>query len=596
MHADDRSLAELTAKFSAFLGIPRPSRSAFPVGYLTPADVPERVAAFLTGQPLEVGGLPIVAYKAFRNVFTEKPRPPAAPSRGDFTAEAEQAYPPVPLDVLGEIDRLRALWIERRAGAAMAEHGIAVRRFEQREAKRLDIMGRYDKSEAGYVAFLIDRYPALARFLHSPVPVQVEEDSRRRHTYITGKSGCGKSELIKQFAHAYISGTAPQASIVIIDPHGELAEEIASLRDVPEDRLVYFEPAVDLSLFPVVNPFHSPHIERARSDEERKYLITHHAETIVEGMRAMLGADLTDNMETVLLHCICTILQVRDGSLLDLQEMVAPQKKPSDRQRHLIQVGRESLLANHRDFFAEAFFSDYYTSTRHSVYARLKTLTTNENFSRCLIGRNTIDLERALSTPSVLVFNLAKGRLKADPSRALGCLILASLLSAVYFRPWHAKGRLVPVHLFIDETQNFISDRINETLAESRKFGLHLTLAQQIIGQEMDTQLEEVVLGNTDVKITGPAGYKSDSKFARETGVSIEELQRLGKWQLFLAVGEALRVPLRTFDHLVGDRACLSPDEWQRRKARQVARYYRKADDEPLIARMAEADVLQWEL
>ncbi|TAN71887.1 MAG: hypothetical protein EPN20_04245 [Magnetospirillum sp.] len=180
----------------------------------------------------------------------------------------------------------------------------------------------------------------------------------------------------------------------------------------------------------------------------------------------------------------------------------------------------------------------------------------------------------------MLVFNLAKGRLKADPSRALGCLILASLLSAVYFRPWHAKGRLVPVHLFIDETQNLISDRINETLAESRKFGLHLTLAQQIIGQEMDTQLEEVVLGNTDVKITGPAGYKSDSKFARETGISIEELQRLGKWQLFLAAGEALRVPLRTFDHLVGDRACLLPDEWQRRKARQVARYYRKAGDE----------------
>ncbi|TAN71888.1 MAG: DUF87 domain-containing protein [Magnetospirillum sp.] len=253
----------------------------------------------------------------------------------------EGFYPPVPLDVLGEIDRLRALWIERRFGAAMAEHGIAVRRFEQREAKRLDIMSRYDKSEAGYVAFLIDRYPALARFLHSPVPVQVEEDCRRRHTYITGKSGCGKSELIKQFAHAYITGTAPQASIVVIDPHGELAEEIASLRDVPEDRLVYFEPAVDLSLFPVVNPFHSPHIERARSDEERKYLITHHAETIVEGMRAMLGADLTDNMETVLLHCICTILQVRDGSLLDLQEMVAPRKNPSDRQRHLIQVGRE---------------------------------------------------------------------------------------------------------------------------------------------------------------------------------------------------------------------------------------------------------------
>lgn len=135
-----------------------------------------------------------------------------------------------------------------------------------------------------------------------------------------------------------------------------MAEEIASLKDIPEDRLVYFEPAVDLPFFPVVNPFHSPHIERARSDGERKYLITHHAETIIEGMRAMLGADLTDNMETVLLHCICTILQVRGGSLLDLQEMVAPRKRPSGRQQHLIEIGLGSLFANHRDFFKEAFF------------------------------------------------------------------------------------------------------------------------------------------------------------------------------------------------------------------------------------------------
>lgn len=594
MQGDDRCFDELTARFSRFLGIPEPGPSTFAIGHMLPADVPERVAAFLTGQPIEIAGKPIVSYKAFRALFDEKPRPPAAPSRADFTAEAEKVYPAVPLDVLGEIDRLRGIWIDRRLAETIATHAIAVELFQERETKRLDIVGRYDKSEAGYVAYLIDRYPVLAGFLQASIPILVDEASRQRHTYIVGKSGSGKSELIKQLAHAYVTGAAPRASTVVIDPHGDLAEEIAALRDVAEERLVYFEPAVDFTHFPVVNPFYSPHVEAARTVEERRYFITHHAQAIVDGMRAMLGAELTDNMETVLIHCICTILQVPDGSFLDLQEMVVPTKKPSGRQQYLVEIGRESLLESHRGFFKESFFSDYFTSTRNSVYARIKSLTTDENFSRCLIGRNTIDLAGALESPSVVVFNLAKGVLSGDRTRALGCLILASILSMAFFRQRRPKSERFPVHLFIDECQNFISDRIKETLTEARKFGLYLTLAQQLIGQDMDTELEEQVLGNTDIKITGHAGHKSHSKFVRETGVSIEELQRLGKWQFFLATGETLRVPLRSRDHLVGVRGCLPADEWQERKARQIARYYRKAGNEP-VAAAASAEMSQWE-
>jgi energy-coupling factor transporter ATP-binding protein EcfA2 len=596
MQGDNRRLEDLIARFSAFLGIPERNGAAFPVGYMVPADAPERVAAFLTGEPLEIGGKPILRYKAFRALFDEKPRLPSAPSRADFATEAEKVFPAVPLDVLGEVDRMRGVWIERQYGEALAAHGIEVERFQEREAKRLDIVSRYDKGEAGYVAFLVDRHPLLADFIQVRIPVLVDEDARRRHTYIVGKSGSGKSELIKHLAHAYITGAASEASAIIIDPHGDLAEEIASLKDVPEDRLVYFEPAVDFSHFAVVNPFHSSHVESARTEDERKYFITHHAQAIVDGMRAMLGADLTDNMETVLLHCICTILQVRDGSFLDLQEMVAPTKNPSGRQHHLIEVGLGSLFENHRDFFREAFFSDYYTSTRSSVYARLKSLTTDNNFSRCLIGRNTIDLEKAIDHRSVVVFNLAKGVLSADRTRALGCLLLANILSLAFFRQRRPKAQRFPVHLFIDEAQNFISDRIKETLTEARKFGLYLTLAQQLIGQDMDMKLEELVLGNTDVKITGHASYKSHSKFAHETGVSVEKLQRLGKWQFFLASGETLRAPLRTFDHLVGTKGCLPQDGWQERKARQLARYYRRAGHEPALPPAAAADDMpQWE-
>jgi hypothetical protein len=578
MPDDQSQIDDLKARFSAFLEIPAASPTTFTIGYLLPADVPEKVAAFLTGEAIQINDRPVLPYKAFRAVFEDKPRPPVKPSRDDFTTAAETACPSVPVDVLGEVERLRGVWIEKRHAEALASHTDALHAFNERDNKRLQFIEQYDKSASGYVAFLADRYPPLARFLQSPIAVLVDEDARRRHTYIVGKSGSGKSELIKHLAHAYVTGAAPSASTIIIDPHGDLAQEIASLRAVPDERLIYFEPAVDFTHFPILNPFHSPQIEAARTDEERRYFITHHAQAIVDGMRAMLGADLTDNMETVLMHCICTILQVKGGSFLDLQDMVAPSKKPTARQQPLIEAGIGSIIENHREFFRDAFFSDYFNSTRNSVYARLKSLTTDHNFSRCLIGRNTIDLERALAGPSVVVFNLSKGVLSADRSRALGCLILATILSMAFFRQRSPKARRFPIHLFIDECQNFISDRIKETLTEARKFGLHLTLAQQLIGQDMDMQLEELVLGNTDVKITGLVGHKSHSKFARETGVSIEDLQRLEKWQFFLASGETLRVPLRTFDHLVGGKDSLSPEEWRQRKARQLERYYRQAE------------------
>jgi hypothetical protein len=108
-----------------------------------------------------------------------------------------------------------------------------------------------------------------------------------------------------------------------------------------------------------------------------------------------------------------------------------------------------------------------------------------------------------LDSRKLVIFNLAKGKLGSETSEAFGRFVLALMQSAILKRAQSAKAARVPVHLFIDEFQNYIAPSIAEILSESRKFGLHLTMAQQYLGQRMDTEFRRGILANTQIKMTG---------------------------------------------------------------------------------------------
>jgi hypothetical protein len=82
--------------------------------------------------------------------------------------------------------------------------------------------------------------------------------------------------------------------------------------------------------------------------------------------------------------------------------------------------------------------------------------------------------------------------------------------------------------MFIDEFQNYVSASMKEVLAESRKYGLHLTLAQQYVGQEMDTAFKDAILTNTQIKMTGLGSNKTVAPIAKEMGLDESEILRLG--------------------------------------------------------------------
>src|SRR6202051_3369116 len=72
-------------------------------------------------------------------------------------------------------------------------------------------------------------------------PVMLDPEERRRHLYVVGQTGTGKSTLL---LNLIAQDLAAGAGLALLDAHGDLAEAV--LMHVPKDRandLVYINPA-----------------------------------------------------------------------------------------------------------------------------------------------------------------------------------------------------------------------------------------------------------------------------------------------------------------------------------------------------------------
>ena len=102
---------------------------------------------------------------------------------------------------------------------------------------------RHTSDRAGYLAYLAGAGSGPIEVFFRRLPLLIPEDHRQMHTYVTGSSGSGKSELMKVLIHSYARQEKPPC-LVILDPHGKFADEVAAQREVIEaDRLVYVNPA-----------------------------------------------------------------------------------------------------------------------------------------------------------------------------------------------------------------------------------------------------------------------------------------------------------------------------------------------------------------
>ena len=422
----------------------------------------------------------------------------------------------------------------------------------------------------GYFSLLQKQNLKITSFFLQRLKTIIPEEDRKRHTYICSKTGSGKSELIKMLVYSYLKNPGYCATVVI-EPHGDLCEEIGKFKENCQTirgnhytkNLVYIDPTLYDDYSPSINPFD------LKDKSERN--IDAVSQSLTDVFDELLkSANLSLQMETLLIPCISVLLRLEKTSIKDLQIFMDDERNGS-----LVNHGKQSPNEAHREFFQNAFFNKSYSPTKQSIYTKIQSLLNSPGFSNFIAKPSTFDLEEELNGKKLILFNLSKGKMGDDSSEAAGRFIVAMIQSIIKRRAWEHKSQRVPVHMYIDECQNYVSPSIETGLTELRKFGLHLTLANQFIGQNMDVQFKNALLSSTNIKFIGMNNASSLSVLAKETGADLEELQKLQTGEFYLKCGQRPAFKLYIPSFLTGNSHSMTPEQWSDILFKQKIEYYK---------------------
>jgi|TARA_A100000171_G_C2139707_1_gene153904 Type IV secretory system Conjugative DNA transfer len=375
-----------------------------------------------------------------------------------------------------------------------------------------------------------------------------KETDRAKHTYITGGSGAGKSELLKQLIWSYLS-VMDYASLVVIDPHGDMSRQIARWRYFwhNPNKLVYIDPNLSQNHTPAFNPLDLP--EGVNADVYAQQLVSAF-EHLLEGDG---GHSLTVNMRALLLPCLKVLLKMEGATLLDLQRFMAT-GSGNTRAEKYINLGCQDSNVLTADFFQHEFTSNKFDSTKQSIATKITSLINTEAEQRLFLNPSTFDLLDIIEKRQVLLLRFSKGEIGESSSKALGRFIVAALQSIAMRRASEEEADRVPVHLFLDECQNFISKDVESILQEARKYKLHLTMAQQIYGMGMSADMKKIVMGNSHIKIAGLNGdHSTQSAMGASMRATPDLFENLKTGRFLVQVGEHDPLEVGVLDFMIDD-------------------------------------------
>ena len=331
----------------------------------------------------------------------------------------------------------------------------------------------------------------------------LDPEERRRHLYIIGQTGTGKSTLLLNLIAQDI---AAGEGLALLDPHGDLAEAVLMhVRRKRANDLVYINPA-DAARPIGFNPLSSV-------PEDLKPLV---ADDVVGAFKHVWPDSWGPRLDYVLMNAIRALLDVPGGTLLMLPRLL------------IDDPFREHLLLRHvRDPVVQSFWRNEYAGFSPSLRAEAISPIQNK-IGRVLIEprlRNmlaqpssTISLRRLMDEGAIVICNLAKGRLGESVAHLLGALLTTSIAQAALSRADVPASERRTFHLYADEFQSFATTSFALILSEARKYGLTLTIAHQYLNQLSD-ELRSAVFGNVGSLAALRTGAEDAAILAEQIGL-----------------------------------------------------------------------------
>ncbi|MFH1564274.1 MAG: type IV secretion system DNA-binding domain-containing protein, partial [bacterium] len=329
--------------------------------------------------------------------------------------------------------------------------------------------------------------------------IKIMDADRRAHVYVIGKTGTGKSTLIKNMA---VQDIRRGRGVAVLDPHGDLVESI--LNYIPKKRtndVIYFNPA-DVA-FPI-----GFNILEVKSEEEKQLT----ASSIISICRHIWGDSWGPRSEFIMYNSVLALMDTPGNTLLGVYRM-------------LVDVGfRKKIIANIKDPMVRIFwtedFENYNLKFQKEIIApvqnKIGQLLTGATL-RNIVGqvKSAIDFRFIMDSNKIFLANLSKGRIGEDRANLLGSVLITKMYLSVLERQKISENKRKDFYLYADEFQNFSTDAFPSILSEARKYRLNLTLAHQYIDQ-LPANIRQAVFGNVGSIIAFRVGCWDAERLEKE--------------------------------------------------------------------------------
>ncbi len=360
---------------------------------------------------------------------------------------------------------------------------------------------------------------ALTDFKNAPTIFGAKNVDRRKHVYLMGKTGAGKSTLIANMA---IDDIRKDRGIGIIDPHGDLTEII--LDYIPKRRLqdvVYLEPFDTERVF-------SLNVLEVHNNQQKDLI----ASGIVSIFNKIYKESWGPRLEYILRNVILTLLEIPDATLVDVLSLLADQKYRAK----MIPLVQDPVIRNfwEREF---ALMPDKLKAEAVSPIQNKVGQFVSSKMIRNIIGqpKSTINLQQIMDEGKILLLNLSQGKLGEDNASLLGAMIITQIQLAAMNRSFMKEEDRKDFFLYVDEFQNFATTSFTKILSEARKYRLSLTLANQYMGQ-LEEEVQDAVFGNVGTLISFVVGATDAELLTLEFAeiYTQADLVSLGKYEIVL--------------------------------------------------------------
>lgn len=316
--------------------------------------------------------------------------------------------------------------------------------------------------------------------------VRILKDDRRRHLYIVGQTGTGKSNFLKNMIYQDI---LTGEGVGILDPHGDLVEDVLGL--VPKERaedVVLVDPA-DLS-----RPIGLNMLEYDPRYPEQKTFIVNELINIFDKLYDLktTGGPIFEQYTRNALLLLMDYPE-KGSTLMEVPRVLADKEF------------RQSLLANCKNIIVKDFWEKEAEKAggEAALVNMVPYITSKFNifiandYMRPIIGqsKSTISFREIMDSKKILLVNLTKGRLGDINSSLLGLIVVGKLLMAAFSRIDQLEDQRQDFYLYLDEFQSFATSSIATILSEARKYHLDLIIAHQFI-EQLKKEIKDAVFGN----------------------------------------------------------------------------------------------------